>query len=115
MELKPENFKPFTNEAMDKVAEIFSLLSDTKRLLILQQLKHGEQTVSALVESTQLKQAAASKHLGLMYNGKLLTRRKEGNKVFYNVSDKMIYELCGIVCLKLQKEQSEFAEINFEI
>lgn len=111
--MKDDNEEKY--EVLEKVASTFNLLSDANRLLILQQLKQGEYSVNEIVALTGLKQAAVSKHLGMMYNGKLLERRKDGNKSYYKIADSTIFQLCEIVCYKLKQEQSELAEMSFEI
>ncbi len=49
---------------------------------LLQELKEGEQMVGELVELTGMGQASVSKHLKTMFDAGLLSRRKEGVKVF---------------------------------
>jgi len=110
MKVETDNF-----EVLERVAATFNLLSDANRLMILQKLKKQEHTVNEIVELTGLKQAAVSKHLGMMYKGKILERRKDGNKSYYKVSDKSIFDLCNIVCGKLKQEQSDLAEMSFKI
>ena len=44
-----------------------------------------------------LTQANVSRHLGLMYQASMLSRRREGNQIFYRVADPMYVELCRTV------------------
>ena len=46
-------------------------------------------------------QTNVSRHLGLMHRHGVLTRRKEGNLVFYSVADETMLELCRSVCTRI--------------
>lgn len=102
-------------EALEKVAETFRVLGEGGRLLLLQELKSGEKTVGELVEASGQGQASVSKHLKLMFDAGLLSRRKEGVKVFYSLKDEMVFSLCHLVCGKLEADQSSREEIDYSI
>ena len=88
------------------IANRFRILSDPMRLKILHTLGEAEMNVSDLVEATGAGQANVSKHLGVMLDAAIVSRRKEGLNSFYKVSDETIFELCDVVCARL-KEQLE--------
>ena len=100
---------------MEALAETFRLLSEPGRLKLLQELKSGERTVGDLVEASGMLQANVSKHLKSLYEGGLVTRRKEGVRVYYGVDGNFVYSLCGLVCERLDKDQREWREIDFMI
>lgn len=104
-----------SDEALEAVAETFRLLSETGRLRLLQELKGGERMVGELVEATGMLQANVSKHLKALYEGGLVTRRKEGVRVFYAVDDEFVFSLCELVCARLDQDQRERREIDFMI
>lgn len=54
-----------------------------------------------LVEATQTSQANVSKHLKLMLQAGILTRRSEGTSAYYKVEDGLIFELSTMVCDRL--------------
>ncbi len=91
-------------EALDLVAARFKLLGEPMRLRLLQALHDGERNVTELVEATGATQANASKHLGLLCDAGILRRRKEGMHVFYAIGDPMVFELCSLVCTRLQAD-----------
>ena len=93
----------------------FRILGEGARLVLLQELKSGEKTVGELVELTCQGQASVSKHLKLMYNYELLSRRKEGVKVFYALKDEMVFDLCQLVCGKLNADQQSREEVDYSI
>lgn len=88
-------------EVVQQVAEYFSVLSEPTRLRILNVLREGEKCVQELVEATSTSQANVSKHLKVMVQAGILTRRTEGTSAFYKVDDELIYELCNLVCDRL--------------
>lgn len=102
-----------SSEALEKLAGVFKVLSDGGRLALLQKLKEAERTVGELVELTGQGQATVSKSLKMMSEAGLLERKKEGIRVFYRVEDHLVFELCELVCGKLNRDQKQFSEIEF--
>ena len=76
------------------------------RLKILHTLGESEMSVSEIVEAVGGSQANVSKHLGLMLEGGLLARRKEGVTIFYRIVDETVFELCETVCSSLSERLS---------
>ncbi len=92
-------------EQIEQAARRFKVLSEPVRLELLNQMQHqGEMTVSELVEATGHQQANVSKHLGLMAREGLLTRRKEGLYVYYDIADPTLSAICMLVCGRLREE-----------
>ena len=104
-----------SGDALELVAETFRALSDAGRLALIQELKDGELMVGELVELTGMGQASVSKHLKTMYDAGLLSRRKEGVKVFYSVKDELVFSLCRLVCGKLDDDQRGRGIVKFSI
>lgn len=100
------NKEEINDDALTMIASRFRVLSDPMRLKLLHTLGDKEMNVSDLVEATGAGQANISKHLGVMFNAAIVSRRKEGVNSFYKVSDETIFELCDVVCARL-KEQLE--------
>ncbi|MGG6296266.1 ArsR/SmtB family transcription factor [Leptolyngbya sp. AN02str] len=88
-------------EVVQQVAEYFSVLSEPTRLRILNVLRGGERCVQELVEATETSQANVSKHLKVMLQAGILTRRTKGTSAYYSVEDELIFELCTLVCDRL--------------
>ena len=93
-----------TSEVLVLVAERFKALAEPARLQILNVLRAGELTVSELVEETELGQANVSKHLQLLYATGFVGRRKEGLFVYYCLTDKSVFDLCNLMCGRLETE-----------
>jgi ArsR family transcriptional regulator len=85
------------------------MLAEPMRLRLLNELRDSEKTVTALVEATGAGQANVSKHLSLMADAGMVGRRKEGLNVFYFIADESLFELCDLVCGRLQRELAEKA------
>lgn len=109
---KPAKMTP---EALAHLAVIFRVLGDSARLQLLQELKEGQKTVGELVTLTGMGQTVVSKHLKMMHQASLLSRKKEGVRVIYAVSDPTVFQLCELVCGKLNREKEEAQSIEYMI
>jgi ArsR family transcriptional regulator len=98
--------KQLSDEALELIAARFRVLSEPMRLKILHTLGESEMSVSEIVEAVGGSQANVSKHLGLMLEGGLLARRKEGVTIFYRIVDDTVFELCETVCSSLSERLS---------
>ncbi|MDJ0678129.1 MAG: metalloregulator ArsR/SmtB family transcription factor [Calothrix sp. MO_167.B42] len=107
---------PLPTEVVQQVAEYFSLLSEPMRLRLLHLLRDEEKCVQELVEATQTSQANVSKHLKIMWQAGILSRRSKGTSAYYRVEDEMIFELCNQVCdrlaSRLEKQARDFRILN---
>ncbi len=92
---------------LELVARRFQVLSEPVRLRLLMALRDGEQNVTALVAATDLAQGSVSKHLGILAEAHIVARRREGASVYYAISDPQIFELCDLMCSKLEQEFAE--------
>ena len=93
-----------TPEVLVLVAERFKALAEPARLHILARLRRGELTVTELVDQTALGQANVSKHLQLLHTLGFVSRRKDGLFVYYALADKGVFQLCDIMCGRLEVE-----------
>lgn len=91
-----------TDEAFEQVAGFFKVLSEPLRLKILQALYEGERTVNQIMEATEGNQANVSKHLRVLLDAGLLSRRKEGTNAYYRIADPLVFSLCDSVCVRQQ-------------
>jgi DNA-binding transcriptional ArsR family regulator len=83
------------------VAHFFGMLSEPMRLRILHAICRDEQSVSAIVGVTGATQTNVSRHLALMLQAGLVSRRREGNNVYYRVADVASVEICRSVCVQI--------------
>ena len=89
------------DEVFAAVAKYFSLLSEPTRLKILHVICSDERSVSAIVEETGATQTNVSRHLSLLHQAGVVGRRKEGNAVYYKVTDRVFADVCRTVCVAI--------------
>jgi DNA-binding transcriptional ArsR family regulator len=102
--------EPVSSEVVQQVADYFSVLSEPMRLKILNLLGTEEKCVQDLVEATATSQANVSKHLKVMMQAGMLTRRTEGTSAYYRVADELSFELCRMVCDRIASRIEEQAK-----
>lgn len=100
-----------TAPLLEKIAERFKALGDSSRLRILNALRSGEQSVSELVDATDLGQANVSKHLQILHAHGFVARRKEGLYSLYSLADEHVFTLCDVMCGRLAIEHAAEARI----
>ena len=83
------------------VARHFKLLGEPMRLKILQAVCREPRTVSDIVTATGATQANVSKHLSLLATAGILTRKKDGQFVYYGMKDSLTLKLCELVHTQL--------------
>jgi DNA-binding transcriptional ArsR family regulator len=96
---------------LQAVAKLFAVLAEPSRLRILQMLQCGPATVGQIMEKAQIKQANASKQLGILHQAGVLAREKEGNTVRYWIRLPLVFELCALVCAGLRDEAEARAKL----
>ncbi len=99
-------------ELLEHVAERFRVLGDTTRLAIIRTLlDDGEQNVGELVARLATSQANVSKHLRVLHDARIVSRRAEGTAAFYSVTDPSLMPVCAIVCDRLREQAADDARI----
>lgn len=93
---------PIPVELAELIAARLRVIGDPVRLRILDLLRDQELTVSEITERLGTSQQNASKHLGILLQAGIVSRRKEGNSAIYSIADRGVYELCEQVCGGLQ-------------
>ena len=96
---------------LQAVAELFAVLSEPSRLKILQALQKGPLSVGELVDSTDLKQANASKQLGILLSSGVIQRQQDGNRAIYSIKLQIVFELCSLVCAGIADQAKERAAV----
>jgi len=89
---------------IEQLAERFRALGEPNRLTILSALRTGERTVTDLMDDTGLNQANLSKHLRTLYQQGYVGRRKEGLHVFYRLRDEDVFQICDILCSRIETD-----------
>ncbi len=91
----------------NRVAAYFGLLSEPMRLKIMHAVCMEEKSVSDIVAATGATQTNVSRHLHRMHQAGAVSRRKDGNQVYYQVADPTLVDLCRNVCIRIAAEIDE--------
>ena len=92
-----EFVRVFTDTELEKVAAQFRVLGEPMRLKILQALCVRPLAVGEIVAETGATQSNISKHLSLMAAAGVITRHKDGQFVYYRISNPLTTKLCELV------------------
>lgn len=90
--------------ALELVARRFGALAQPLRLRLLQALESGERTVTDLISETGAGQANTSRHLRVLMDAGMVSRRRDGLNAYYRISDPAIFQLCDLVCRRIRAE-----------
>lgn len=89
-------------QAAGEATAMLRVLANEDRLLLLCQLTQGEACVSELQELLGIHQPTLSQQLGLLRSEEIVATRREGKKIFYQVSDQRVVAvlttLYGLYC-----------------
>ena len=94
-------------------AELCKTFADPKRLIIINELRHGEKSVGELVAALQAPQAVVSRHLAILRHRGVVRARREGASVYYSLISLKIIDACDIVhelLLDQMKNNREMAD-----
>ena len=92
------------NELVDFRAEILKALAQPTRLKIMDFLRDGERCVCEIFPAIGEEQSNTSRHLNMMLAAGVLSRRKDGLKIYYAIKHPEIMEVMDIVTLIVRKE-----------
>ncbi len=101
-----------TPHLSELIARRFAVLGDPTRLRLLN-LVHarGEASVGELVDAVGGSQANVSKHLGVLLRERMVSRRRDGSRAIYRISDPALMELCDQVCASVRDGLRELNEM----
>lgn len=78
------------------LAELFKIFADSTRIKILYFLMDGEKNVTELSESLSMNQSAVSHQLKILKVNKLVSARRDGNAMFYDLADDHVKSILAI-------------------
>ncbi len=76
---------PYRLLAATELAEFLRALSHPRRIQILEELRRGERDVADLAKATELSHSSVSQHLMVLRAHRVVTERREGRRVFYQL------------------------------
>ncbi len=102
--------------ALAPVADYFKVLSELSRLQVLCTLRSGEKNVTEIIEETGLGQANVSKHLKILAQAGIVSRKPQGVSVYYEIAEPLIFELCELVgdrlSLRLELQSQQLKQLE---
>jgi len=91
-------------EFVDFRADILKALAQSTRLKIIDFLRDGEQCVCEIFPAIDEEQSNTSRHLNMMLSAGVLSRRKDGLKIYYAIKHSEIFEVIDIISLIVKQE-----------
>ena len=77
--------------------DLLKLLGHPDRLMVLCQLKGGEQSVGQLAANLDIKQSPLSQHLARMRHEGVVTSRREAQTVYYSIAGDEVERLVSVL------------------
>lgn len=102
---------PLPDPVVELVARRFRILGEPMRIRLLDQLRGADATVQELTDALGASQQNVSKHLGILLDAGIVSRRKEGTAAVYTIADETVYALCEAVCGSLQRQFADLANL----
>jgi ArsR family transcriptional regulator len=84
-------------EIFEMHAEFCKTMAHPKRLAIVTMLKQREMTVGEFAEILDMPIANVSQHLKALRDHDIVTTRKEGQKVYYSLTDERLIKACDLI------------------
>jgi DNA-binding transcriptional ArsR family regulator len=101
--------KPTTDEAFNKAATLFRVVSDVARLKLLDRLCDGEWCVSELAEAAGVALSTVSQQLRLLRAERIVERRRAGKHIYYSLADRHVIDLVSNALAHAGEEHSSRA------
>lgn len=85
-----------------EMAGFLSAISHAHRIRIIEELHSGEKDVNTMSAILEINHSSVSQHLSILRANNVVTQRKEGNRVFYRLTQPELAEwlLQGLVFLE---------------
>ncbi len=80
-------------EFVDFVARRLQAVAEPNRIRILKLLEHGEASVQDLTDELATTHQNVSRHLAVLYQSGMVSRRKDGRTVWYKLADFTVLRL----------------------
>ncbi len=91
-----------TEAEFDEAADAFKLLADPTRLRIVWALLHGEHSVNELANHVGAQPAGVSQHLMKLRLARVVTTRRDGNRIYYSAGNHHVGRLAEEAILHAQ-------------
>ena len=100
------------DRVFESAAELFGVLATPVRLKIISAVCQQEKNVSELLALIDTSQPNMSQHLAALYRSGVLSKRREGTQMYYQLKSERVALLCRAVCTQIAIELDSGAEIE---
>jgi ArsR family transcriptional regulator len=76
-------------------ADFCKILSSAKRLMIIELLAKGEKSVSEIAQALHIQHSNVSQHLTVLRSRNVVESRKEGQTVYYHLTNTKLPKVCA--------------------
>src|SRR5262249_21819646 len=98
-------------EMLGYLAETAGVLASASRIELLDLLTQGERSVEELSEASRLSIANASQHLQQLRRAGIVTRRRRGRQILYDLADNRVLELMADLRAMAETNHSRAGQI----
>ena len=94
-------------------SDLCKTLANAKRQMILNALRDGESTVTEIKDRTAIPQATLSQHLAILRSAGVVRTRRDGNRIFYAITNPKIIQAFDLITEVMQEiigERRDVAE-----
>jgi DNA-binding transcriptional ArsR family regulator len=102
---------PLPDDLVELIAQRFRVLGEPMRIKLLDRLRTAEASVQELAEASGSTQQNVSKHLGVLHQAGIVSRRKQGNFSYYSIADQGVFALCDDVCGSLEAQLESLRDL----
>lgn len=81
------------NVVAEELSRFFGVLAHPLRVLIVEELRNGERTVTDLKDALLVPQATVSQHLGILRANRVVLERRDGRHVYYHLRHQELADL----------------------
>ena len=84
-------------------ADVCKTISNPNRQAIIDIIRDGEMSVTELVNRTGISQANLSQHLAILRSKGVVSTRREGNNIYYSISNPKILKAYDLISEVLEE------------
>jgi DNA-binding transcriptional ArsR family regulator len=98
-----------SDEALERYrmhADVCKVLTDPKRLMLLDALRVDEHSVGELAEAIGVTLPNASQHLAVLRGAGLVDSRRAGTTVLYRLAEPAIIDACDVIHAIVERRQA---------
>ena len=100
------------DRVFESAAELFGVLATPVRLKIISAVCQQEKNVSELLALIDTSQPNMSQHLAALYRSGVLSKRREGTQMYYQLKSERVALLCRAVCTQIAIELDSGADVE---